>query len=137
MKSIVILLAVLMLSGCAGMQFDKQSPMLELVVRAAAGRVLEESPGWVKPAYTITRDAIFALDTGKITQLAMLESYVINAIAEQLTPEEQALAFVLVGSVKQAIISDLGARGIEDAEQTKIRVVSVLSWINQTAHIRM
>lgn len=141
MKKFVFVLMVLLVSfgtfGCAGLKFDQQSPVLELAVRAATGRVLTENPNWVKPTYDISSEAIFVIETGKLAQLALLEDYVVAKLPDSLTPEEHALAVVLIGTLRQAIVDELDRKGVKDPEQIKVRVVRVLTWINQTAAFRL
>ena len=137
MKLFIAGLILMMTVGCASFKFSEQSPMLELVVRAASGRVLEENPRWVQPAYDITGEAIFAIETGVFAQLQDIDQYIIQKFPDSLTPEEQALAIVMIGALKEAIINDLDRRGITEPEEVTVRVVQVLTWINQTAAFRL
>jgi hypothetical protein len=140
-KFMVLVLAVLLVTapliGCAGWKFDQQSPVLELAVRAGTGRVLHENPSWTQPAHKISGDAIRVIESGELVDLKFLESYVVSQLPDSMLPEEQALAIVIIGSIRTAIINELEQRGTSDPQEIKVFVLRVLTWINETAGYRL
>lgn len=137
-KMIAILIAIcLTLTGCAfftpGNELAK-----EAVVRVAAGRVLTEHPSWVPKTYEITGQAINLIEKESEISLAQLETFVIEQIPwDGLTFEERDLLRVLVSAVRQDIESYLATRGIRDPSEAAVQVVQILTWINQSAQVRI
>lgn len=134
---LIILLLSLTLTGCATFNAISQSPLMEASVRVAVGVVLNDHPAWVVPAYRYTSMAMSALRDNGLTDLAALDDIFIDVIAEELTPEEQDLAMVLFVTIRQAIVDDLARRGFIDAEKQKLYALQALTWINQTAKMRL
>lgn len=138
MKKIVMLLVVLMtLSGCATYQAVTTSPLLEASLRIAAGRVLEANPAWVLPAYTFSTLALDTIRTQEITRLGVVDDLFLQMIEDDLTLEEQILAIEIFTSIKDAVIQNLEARGITQPEEQKVYVIQALTWINQSAKLRL
>ena len=125
-------------SGCATARlFDSQPVLTELTVRVAAGRVLDENPGWVAPARDITADAIrLVTETDQVT-LAGLEAYVLQQIPwQKLTVEEEELLRVLVHAVRVEIEAELARQGVTAPDEVRVQVARVLGWIYQSADSR-
>lgn len=131
------ILSASLLAGCAGKVFERHDTALELVVRATAGRVLSDRPQWVGPAYTITADAIRAIQNSEVTTLDTLEQFVASRIDwEKLTFEEKDLLMFMISQVRQDVAAYLEQRGEKEPQVALVQVSKVLQWINQTAEVR-
>ena len=137
MKYLVTLLLVISLSGCATYQVVTSSPLLEASVRITVGRVLENNPTWVQPAYQYTKMAIATVQGKDIVGLDIIDQLFVEMIQDQLIPEERELAVMLFQSIKQGVIEDMRSRGITDPGEQVMYAVQVLSWINQSAAWRL
>lgn len=138
MKKILILVVMIVtLSGCATYQAVTTSPMLEASLRIAAGRVLEANPAWVLPAYTFSNLALDTIRTQEITSLGVVDDLFLQVIEDDLTLEEQILAIEIFNSIKAAVVQNLEDRGITNPEDQKLYVIQALTWINQSAKLRL
>jgi hypothetical protein len=135
-KTPFIALLIIPLIGCAGMNFEKHEIAMELAVRATTARVLENNPGWSESAYNITADVIKKAEAGEFVCLKDLERAVIGRIPwAEITPEEQVLALLLIGTVRSDLESYLEHRGVKTPGDFAVSVAKVLSWVNQTAGV--
>lgn len=128
------------LVGCAGTQktFDSHEMGLQLVVRAAAGRVLTQKPAWVPKAYEITAAAIRLVEESTDITVGELVTFVVAKIElDKLTLEEKDLVLALIGTVRQEMENYFQAQGITTPAEVNVRVVKVLTWVNQTAEVRL
>jgi hypothetical protein len=141
-----IVMLLLLMSSTVSMQgcaittalIDDHTLIAELAVRAATGRVLEEHPDWTEQTYHITGDAIQLLSDDDTTSLAGLQQFVVEKIPwDKMTPEEQALLTTLITAVRLQVEQSLADRGVIAPGETTIRAAMVLTWINQTAKLRM
>jgi len=137
MKLIIVLLLAFSLSGCATYQAVTSSPLLEASVRIAAGRVLENNPSWVLPAYRFTNIALNTIRTQEITNLGVIDDLFLQAIEEELILEEQELAIMIFTSIKESVLENLRMRQIVDPEAQKVYVLEALNWVNQVALNRL
>jgi len=136
MKLLVYLLTVIFVVGCSLPKFSEKSYLLELAVRAASARFIDEHKTWVDEVYAITKDAIKLIESDVNIDLKELDKFVISSIPwEKLTPEEQAIINLLLGEVKLAIEEKLKLDGFTTPEDVKIVVVEVLTWVNQTVKL--
>lgn len=141
LKIIPLLILTLALTACYSAdradRLDHCAVGLELVVRAAAGRALDLHPEWIEPTRRITGAALADLAGEQTITVAALEQSVVARIAwDKLSPEEQALAHTLIGTVCEALHNHLARSGIEAPDAVKVRLARVLKWINQTAELR-
>ncbi len=136
--SLAALIAMPLLSGCSmTTRIANDDIAAQLVVRAAAGRVLDQRPDWVEDTYRITGELIALVRTEPQVSLADLEQAVIARVNwSELNPEEQALLQVLINAARTDLEKALAKRGVSEPGQTKIAMQRVLGWINQTAEIR-
>lgn len=138
MKKLVLMMTILMtLSGCATYQAVTTSPLLKASLRIAAGRVLENQPTWVAPAYRFTTLALATIRTQEITSLGVIDDLFLQVIEDDLTIEEQILAIEIFASIKAAVVDNLNKRGITAPEDQKLYVIQALTWINQSASARL
>ena len=129
-------LAVLVtLIGCAS-PTPRDELLLELTVRAATSRVLHERPAWRPEVVRIAGGGLLLLAGDETAALGALESYVVEEIPwSQLTPEEQALARVAIGAIRETVVQYLADRGVSAPEEVRVRVRQVLGWIEETARL--
>jgi len=137
MKKLIVLLLVLGLSGCATYTAVTSSPLLEASIRVTVRRVLENNASYVLPAYKYTTMALQLVRGQDIGSLGALDDLFLQVIKDDLLPEEQDMALSLFSSIKGAILADLEQRGITNPEDQKIYIVQALTWINQSASIRL
>ena len=137
MKFLVTLLLVVSLSGCAAYQAVTKSPVIEAAVRTSVGRVLENNPSWVGPAYRYTAMAISTIKGNEIVDVDVLDSLFVSMIDDQLLPEERDIAVMLFEDIKTGVIADMERRGITDPSEQAMYALQVLSWINQSASFRL
>ena len=137
MKFLVVLLLTISLSGCATYQAVTSSPLLESSVRITVGRVLENNPAWVAPAYQFSEMAMTTLKGKEIIDINAIDTLFIEMIEDELLPEERAVAVDLFESIKQGVIADMRSRGITDPGEQVAYAIQVLSWINQSAAFRL
>lgn len=129
--------STLMLSGCSTIKVvDKQPVLSELAVRVAVGRVLSEHPSWATPTQTITANAIRVVNESDDVALPELQQYVQAQIPwGSLNPEETALIQALIPAIVKEIESSLPAPTTSTPPEIRVRVATVLGWINQTAEV--
>lgn len=133
-KSILIAL-VLFIAGCSSVDINKNSIPLNLITRAAVSRALIEHPDWARPAYGITEQAINLLQGNKIVKIDELEKYIRKEIQwDKLTIDEQVLMDALIMTVKDSIEQYLQDNNLSTTSDTKIHLIKVLIWINETAY---
>lgn len=138
--AIVGLLIAPLLTGCGwlGKKIDDGDLATQLVVRAATGRVLDEHPDWTGETYRITSEVIQLAESDQDVDLAELETAVVDRIAwSRLNPDERDLLRLLISSVRTDLEAYLSSHGVATPPETAVRVIAVLSWINQAAEIRM
>ncbi len=136
--SLAGLVALPLLSGCsmAG-RIANDDIAAQLVVRAAAGRVLDQRPDWTEATYRITGELIELVRSEPHVSLAGLEEAVIDRVNwNELTPEDQAILQVLISAARTDLEVALEKRGVSEPGETKIAMQRVLGWINQSAEIR-
>lgn len=136
-KFLVVLTIFLLMSGCLPTEAKNNDLLLELAVRAGTGRVLHENPSWIPATQRISEKAIQVVESGELSELRLLTGFVVDSLPDSMLPEEQALAVVVIGSIRDAVIGELERRGVQDSEEMKVLVLQVLKWINETAKYRM
>ena len=139
MRTIIAVLFLFILSACSLAQFERNSDLIELTVRAATARVLAENPTWAAPAVAITHEAASLVSSGEIVRLDDLESLIVSRITwAALAPEEQVLLRTLISRVRWDLENRMLQEGIpeEKLPDLKVKVLQVLTWINQTAAVR-
>lgn len=133
-KSILMAL-VLFVVSCSSADINKNSIPLDLITRAAVSRALLEHPDWASPAYGITEQAINLLQDSKIVKIDELEKYIRKEIQwDKLTIDEQVLMDALIMAVKDSIEQYLQDNNLSTSSDTKIHLIKVLIWINETAY---
>jgi hypothetical protein len=128
------------LTGCAtfARTFNNNEFAFEAGTRVAVGRILTNNPTWVQPTFDITKDALTAIKGNEVVTLGELEGYVVNKIPfSKLTPEERDLVMLLVSAIKEEITAQLADKGVSDPDGVLLVAAKVLSWVNQTAAVRL
>lgn len=136
-KLLVLMGLVFALSGCATYQAVTSSPLMEGAIRVSVGRVLEANPAWVAPTYKFTSAALDVAEGQGIISVGDIDTLFLQSIKGSMTPEEMDLAVGVFESIKLAIIEDLNRRGITSPEGKKLYTIQALTWINQSAAIRL
>ncbi len=142
MKKIFVVTALcvsLMLVGCATVKGWFASPDTQLIVQLAVTdatfRTIQAKPQWQAPIQSITTAAIGVIDNGTTTDLNGLVAFVNSKIPATLTPEEKALAGILIQNVQVSIQSYFVKNNVDPKGQL-VEVRKVLGWIHDAAVIK-
>lgn len=127
-----------LLSGCSAVrQLANDDVAAQVVVRAAATRVLKQHPNWTADTYRITGELIDLVNTAPRIDLGELEQEVISRIDwDALPPGEQIMLQALLSAARQDLESALEKAGVKDTGQVQVQMVRILGWINYAAVIR-
>ena len=126
--------------GCAGINkaIDEHELAASLAVRAATSRVLSEHPHWANKTYRLTAQAINVIESDGVSDLDGLKVYIVGQINwSKLSPEEQVLLDVVINAAVDRLKESLEKRGVVSPGESMVHAAKVLTWINQTAHMRM
>lgn len=136
--SIALMALLPLMSGCSTVKrIASDDVTAQLVVRAAAGRVLDQRPDWVERTYKITGEVIQLATDNPQADLAGLEQAVIDRVDwQKLLPEEQALVQTLIAAARTDLEAALEKRGIREPSQVRVQVLRILGYIHQAAEIR-
>jgi hypothetical protein len=131
---VFILIMIMAFSGCATIKGWFANPDTELIMQLAVTdatfRTVQAKPEWKKPIENISSAAMAAIDNNQTTTLDSLTTYVNSKIPENLTPEEKALAAILIKNVQVSIQAYLEKHNVTDPAKQLIEVRKVLGWIH-------
>jgi uncharacterized protein YceK len=134
-KIILILILTIFISGCSTIEFFKRSPATaEFAVKAVTSRILTEKPEWKYKIVYVTDISIEALDDGLVTNFKNLQSFIAEDIEwEKLTVEEKDFIFFLVERINTRLYAYYEENNIDNWEEEKVVIKTLLKWINDVA----
>lgn len=133
---IVLLVVLVLVSGCAGLQIKEDDIAAELVVKAATAEYLREHPYHADNIASITNTALSAIDSKRIITVDSLDTFVrAKANLDSLAPETQMIVDLLIKRVKASILASLEKNGISEPSKSMIQAKIVVGWVNETARV--
>ncbi len=131
--AIIIVLALLILQGCAVLSFfvaATQNPVVQTTVKYGIVKYLTNNPEKKSEADRIVSELIATVDRGAVTTLYELEGKVLEAVPwHKLDNADQ---YILLGMI--STISEMIQKQVSDgvlSPKDKLTVKSYLEWIQQ------